>query len=383
MNKTALELQQRVLVLIARGMAQPTSDDEFNELARAIFAFQYERCETYRAYCDRLRVTPQTVEHWKQIPAVPTSAFKEFALTCFPVEDAVAEFHTSGTTREKAGRHFFRTLELYDAAIKPNFVAHSLFDSVTAVGNRGPAAPPRLASAATDRLPMIVLTPSAQEAPHSSLSHMMDVVMRDFGAAESAYFVESGALCMERLIAALQQAQTRHQPVFLLGTAFAFVHLFDHCAANNLRLTMTDGCRAMETGGFKGLSREISKKQLYEMFERFLGIPTSRIANEYGMTELSTQFYDQTLRDGRQTNRKAAPPWSRVQVIDPNTGKEARPGERGLIRVCDLANLWSAMCIQTEDLGVASGTGFEVLGRAAGAEVRGCSLNAESLPAAK
>ena len=121
MNKTALDLQQRVLALIARGTAQPTSDDEFNELARAIFAFQYERCETYRAYCDRLKLTPQTVEHWKQIPAVPTSAFKDFALTCFPVEEAVAEFHTSGTTREKSGRHFFRTLELYEAAICPNF----------------------------------------------------------------------------------------------------------------------------------------------------------------------------------------------------------------------------------------------------------------------
>jgi hypothetical protein len=50
-----------------------------------------------------------------------------------------------------------------------------------------------------------------------------------------------------------------------------------------------------------------------------------------------------------------------------------------MIRICDLANLWSAMCIQTEDLGIANGNGFEILGRAAGAEVRGCSLNAEAL----
>jgi len=42
------------------------------------------------------------------------------------------------------------------------------------------------------------------------------------------------------------------------------------------------------------------------------------------------------------------------------------------------------MCVQTEDLGIAhvSDTGvaeFEVMGRAAGAEVRGCSLNAENI----
>ena len=117
------------------------------------------------------------------------------------------------------------------------------------------------------------------------------------------------------------------------------------------------------------------------MFEKFLGLPSSKVVNEYGMTELSTQFYDETLRIGRQTDQKTVPPWARVLMIDPNTGKEARGGERGLIRICDLANLWSAMCVQTEDLGIAVGDGFEILGRAAGAEVRGCSLNAESLRA--
>jgi len=140
----------------------------------------------------------------------------------------------------------------------------------------------------------------------------------------------------------------------------------------------------METGGFKGRSREVPKADLYALIETVLGIPTTRIVNEYGMTELSTQFYDATLRVGKRTDAKTVPPWARVLIIDPNTGREAAENERGLIRVFDLANLWSMMCVQTEDLGMArtSGTGlveFEVLGRAAGAEVRGCSLNAETI----
>src|SRR5580698_10857632 len=117
MEKTALELQQRILTLIARGVTQPTTDEEFDRLARDIFAFQFERCDPYRAYCEHLKLTPSAVAHWKEIPAVPTSAFKDFALTCFPVAEAVAEFHTSGTTREKSGKHYLRTLELYEAAI--------------------------------------------------------------------------------------------------------------------------------------------------------------------------------------------------------------------------------------------------------------------------
>jgi len=42
--------------------------------------------------------------------------------------------------------------------------------------------------------------------------------------------------------------------------------------------------------------------------------------------------------------------------------------------VCDLANVRSVMAIQTEDLAVRHGDGFELLGRAELAEPRGCSL---------
>jgi hypothetical protein len=247
---------------------------------------------------------------------------------------------------------------------------------------------------------MMVLTPSPQEAPHSSLSHMMGVVLREFGTDDSAFYVEDGQLLIEKLVRDLREAERAHQPVFLLGTAFAFVHVFDQLAQQNLKLKMAEGSRAMETGGFKGRSREMPKTELYGLFERYLGIPAARVVNEYGMTELGTQFYDESLQIGQQTDRKTAPPWARVLIIDPNSGREAADNERGLLRVFDLANLWSIVCVQTEDLGikraictrsggqnarptnegVPSGLlEFEVLGRAAGAEVRGCSLNAESL----
>ncbi len=364
MDQTASELQQRVLALIGLGLGQPTTDGEFDRLALDIFAFQYKRCPVYRAYCDRRKQTPQSVKHWKEIPATPTSAFKDFPLTCFPKVQAVAEFHTSGTTRDTTGKHFLPTLELYHAAIGLNFTAHLLPDFA--------------------RLPMMILTPSPEEAPHSSLSHMMGMVMREFGADDSAYYIEGGQLQLEKLVRDLCEVQWAHQPAFLLGTAFAFVHLFDHCAKEKLKFELAEGSRAMETGGFKGRSRELSKADLYAQIERVLGIPRARIVNEYGMTELSTQFYDATMRVGKRTNGKTVPPWARVLVIDPNTGTEAPENERGLIRILDLANLWSMMCVQTEDLGIArvSSAGqieFEVLGRAAGAEVRGCSLNAENI----
>ncbi len=318
----------------------------FEALAIDAYRFQYDRNPVYRAYCDR----HPPVTRWEEIPAVPTSAFKDFPIACFPPQEAVAEFHTSGTTRDKTGKHYFKTLELYHAAILPTFSAALL--------ERG-----------YSKMPMYALTPSPAEAPHSSLSHMLGVVLREFGTADSDYFVTGGKLETDRLVRDLCEAQWAHQPVFLLGTAFAFVHLLDHCAAENLRLQLPAGSRVMETGGYKGRSRVMPPAELYELLNRHLGV--TWIVNEYGMTELSTQFYS------RLQTCKTVPAWARVQMINPHTGRPAAQGERGMIRILDLANLWSSVCIQTEDLGVTTGDGFEVVGRAAHAEVRGCSLTAE------
>ena len=63
-----------------------------------------------------------------------------------------------------------------------------------------------------------------------------------------------------------------------------------------------------------------------------------------------------------------------MQIISPETGREVGEGETGLIRVFDLANVYSVMAIQTEDLGVRRGDGFALVGRAVLAEPRGCSL---------
>jgi hypothetical protein len=84
--------------------------------------------------------------------------------------------------------------------------------------------------------------------------------------------------------------------------------------------------------------------------------------------------------EARVTRHFCFPPWARVQIISPETNREVADGETGLIRVFDLANVFSVMAIQTEDLGIRHGDSFELLGRAQFTEPRGCSLlSVESL----
>ena len=127
----------------------------------------------------------------------------------------------------------------------------------------------------------------------------------------------------------------------------------------------------METGGYKGRTRTVPKAQLRQMISKFLGVPTSHVLSEYGMSELSSQAYDGA---GGVFH---FPPWARARIISPETGAEVGDGETGLLRVFDLANIGSVMAVQTEDLAVRRGDGFELLGRAASSEPRGCSLMPE------
>ncbi len=135
----------------------------------------------------------------------------------------------------------------------------------------------------------------------------------------------------------------------------------------------------METGGFKRRRREIPRDEFYAMLVERLGVSEFYCIAEYGMTEVCSQFYDNVLRErasGRspELRYKVVPPWVRTQVVDAESLEPVADGKVGLLRHFDLANLYSVTAVQTDDLGVAGAGGFELLGRAAGAELRGCSI---------
>jgi len=179
---------------------------------------------------------------------------------------------------------------------------------------------------------------------------------------------------LDRTVSSLGQTATDQQPVVVLGTAFSCVQLLDHLQAKELCLTLPEGSRLLETGGYKGRVRALPKAQLYALLERQLGIRRAWIVSEYGMSELSSQAYDRQAGQPDQTRVFRFPPWARAQVVSPEHGREVPDGATGLIRLFDLANVYSVLAIDTEDLAVRRGTGFELIGRATDAEPRGCSL---------
>lgn len=350
------------------------SDSQFAALALELFRLQFHANPTYRALCRRRGVTPEALHEWRELPALPTEAFKEAEVSCLAPAERTTVFHSSGTTRQIPSRHYHGVLSLalYEASLKPWFQRHLLCEHAGRLDS-GPLSH-------GEKPTFLALTPPLSAAPHSSLVHMLHVVGREFGAADSSFAGRldtdgTWTLDPERLRSALRKSRASNRPLVLLGTAFNFVHLLDHFAANHLRDRPADGSRVLETGGYKGRSRALPKPELQALITAHLGIPAERIVTEYGMSELSSQAYE-TRGGARGAGRFHFPPWARALVISPETGCEVSEGGTGRLRIIDLANAGSVLAVQTADLAIRRGAGFELLGREAAVEPRGCSLMA-------
>lgn len=347
MNGAYSQLEARILALIWQ---KAPAESDFNALALDVHRFQREHNAPYDNYCKHLGA-PADPEHWTKIPAVPQSAFKQFALRAFPESETVKTFHTSGTTGEGYGSHHFCSLRLYDEAIVNGWKRLLL-----------------------PKRSLYFLSQPPSDTPYSSLGHMFSVLSGRVAGPGGADFLidHKKEFNLGRLDALLRVSQRDRIPVALLGTALSFLNLFERLGQRTY--TLPQGSFAMETGGYKGSGRSLSKAELYAMFTRYFGILPNSVINEYGMTELSSQFYSRGLG-----NPHEAPPWLRALVIDPETGNETALGGTGVLRIFDLANLGSVFALQTQDLAIRRETGFELIGRDPTALPRGCSRSADEM----
>ena len=366
----ARALDEQILRYIA---SDTPSDAEFKRLALECFAYQYERCEPYRRFCDRQGRTPKDAVTWLDVPAVQTASFATARLACFPRERTAIEFHSSGTTSsgERSSTLELDSPALYEASLVAHFRRRILPEA--------------------SKMRIIALMPSRADAPNSSLSYMVQHLIDTVGAPRSGFFIEDGRLAFDSLFEAL----VRREPALIFGTAFAFVHLLDRCRAVGHRFRLPSGSRVIETGGFKGRSREVPRSELYAAFVDFLGVPRQMCASEYGMCELGSQWYDASIEDmlahraslgsshpnalSDRLDLKVGPHWAKSIVVDPVTAQPVERGTEGLIHIFDLSNRGSVCALLTGDLGVEREGGFVLLGRSPGAPPKGCSIDADDL----
>ncbi len=346
-------LHARARAMIAAYTQKQPMPEAFDTLAVDLGRYQARHNPGYARLC-----RGRGQERAADFPAVPTDAFKVARVATFAPEETLHIFRTSGTTVGQRGTHELRDLGSYDAGALA-FGARMLHDGL-------------------GDCDVLVLGPSTARAPDSSLTHMLDLFARSWGRGGSPFFLQEDVFDLVGLDERIARAIVQGSRVLLLGTSFAFVHLLDTLGEDSIPLP--PGSRIMQTGGFKGRSREVSAPELRAALARCFGVLERDVVQEYGMTELSSQFYERTAVDPKApAGVFFEPPWARVIPVHPDTLAPVAEGEEGIARIEDLCNVESAFAVQTADRVRREAGGFVLLGRQPGSVPRGCSLAIDEL----
>jgi hypothetical protein len=335
--------------------------ERFESVALDVFRYQFERIAPYRNYCLSQGVTAQTVKSLDCVPPISTVSFKYAELRNGPVERV---FMTSGTSvgRDERGRHFVPRLDVYRASAMAH-IARMLFPDQR-------------------RMPILAIHPVAQRMPESSLGQMISWCVEDFGTERSVCTSTAQGLEIERACEFLRVAERAAEPVCILGTTAAAAALFETLEAAATPVKLPAMSRLMDTGGAKGQANPLDAAGVVAMAQRWLGIEPSMVINEYGMTEMCSQFYDATRfnsvhEEPPGKRMKIGPAWLRATARDPVTLAPLPAGRVGLMSYFDLANVGSVSALLTEDLGSVERDGIRLVGRAPASEARGCALGIE------
>src|SRR5260221_5886716 len=213
-----LDEYERLEAKLLASIRTDGASGDFDSLAIEVHRFQRRWNRPFANFC-ATRAEPR---EWREIPAVPQSAFKHFALSVAPPELIAKVFHTSGTTGEGVGRHAFVNTRLYDQAVRAGW-----------------------ARLGVPELPHLVLIPRPADAPHSSLSQMISAL--EPLAAKTVWCLAADGRVRADFAQVIENVERRGTPVALLGTALGFLNAFEQLGGR--RFTLPAGSFAMETGG--------------------------------------------------------------------------------------------------------------------------------------
>ncbi len=312
------------------------SQEQFTEIAIAVFKHQFKNNKVYRSFCDLINKHPSDVVKVEQIPFLPIQFFKTRQVLS-SVEEVDEIFTSSGTTGNITSKHFVTDINLYKESYSKGF-AHFYGNIETYV--------------------VLALLPNYLERNGSSLVFMVNDLITKSKNSESGFYLNN----IDELAKKLIYLEEKGQKTLLIGVSFALLDLIEKHQFN-LKNTLV-----METGGMKGRRKELIRKELHQLLQEGFGV--DEIHSEYGMTELLSQAYS------KGNGFFKTPPWMTVLARDTEDALTILPrGKAGGINVIDLANYNSCSFIATQDLGkVHKNETFEIIGRFDNSDIRGCNL---------
>lgn len=344
-------------------MAQAEKDALLTPLLRELCLVMAERCAPYGRLLQRRGGDPAAWRRVADVPPLPVSMFKRFALSAVPPEQVVRELRSSATTGQQPSRIFIdKTTAFRQARALVSILKEH-------VGGR--------------RRPFLVLDAPESASDGDSLS-ARGAAIRGVGnfANETVFAMRKGPAAelepdLERVEAFF--AAHGEEPLLVFGFTFIVWTRFVLEAERRGLRFRAPGAVLFHSGGWKKLQAEAVTKQVFtERTATLLGCDPRQVLDFYGMVEqVGTVFVD--CPEGN----KHAPAFADVVIRRPYDLEPVRAGESGIIEVVSvLPTSYPGQALITEDQGVLGGVDdcgcgrrgmhFRFTSRIERAEIRGC-----------
>ncbi len=305
------EARERLLSSIAKYIGDPDSH-EFDELARRAFAFQHQRSSRFREACRLRGVDPNSIDSWIDVPTVEAES------------------------RESASRVAGDLSVLQRAALDSTWTTFCLDQLVQ---------PPILSL-----LPNEVPEPDPTQ-PCPNHDSRLAYIAERWGGSDSLVAIEGQKINTRLARGFLAARQRDGEPILIAATPTTLDQLIESLQRLDLRFRMSSASIVVELDDSNKTEEIPYRGELYDSIETYLAIPSSRLVRGLGGEALATQLFTDVLTGG-DTAVFVAPHWVRLST-----------GERGNLRVFDLANLEGALHLETTIRGTIEAQGFRPLER--------------------
>jgi hypothetical protein len=389
----------RAIDELLRQPVYATRPGEHRDLLRAAvreaIGHHYANCPAFARWYRKQGADPDAeIEDLARVPFLPVSIFKRLPLESVSEQEIVRVLKSSATSSQTPSRvvldrvtrdRQMRTLAmLLSALMGPARRPFVVLD----------AAAPASALVAPAVLPPVQgadLELSARVAGlrgylmmSSETHHVLAPVGQAPRFAGPSRISPANPRCLEldadKLKVVLDQLRARSTPVCVIGYTYM---LYQYVVAPLVRagwsLPLPAGSMVLHFGGWKRLERQaVDRVRLNAEVAQVFPMAEPCVRDVYGFTEQLGVIYPD---DG--CGVRLAPVYAEVIVRDPVTLEPMPDGVTGLLEfITPLPNSYPGIALLLDDMGrIVSrdqgdggryGTRFEVLGRARGAEIRGC-----------
>jgi long-chain-fatty-acid---luciferin-component ligase len=329
------------------------------DVIKESFEFHYGSCLTYQRFCASQGVSPATVrspEDIVRIPLIPTSMFKELAISSVD-EEAITKVCRSSGTQGSISRVLRDDVSLERFVGSIRISAEQLLDLHTEAH-------------------IFNLGPDSDEAGDVWFPYVMSLLAL---LRPSGNYVVDDVFYPRALVEDLQVLDSQVQPV-LVGPPIFFVYLLRFLEEEGLALDLgTRGGFLVTGGGWKAFAGEQVDRQVFvtSCMQGFGLLRPARVRDAYNMVELNTVILE------CEFGVKHIPPWLVVEALDPGTLSPVPPGATGLLGFWDPLPRSYPGFILSDDFGMIgqgtcrcgrSGRTMDYWRRVAKVEGRGCAL---------